>query len=570
MSGFGGIRLGSTSRGKRVAVVHRRGARWSVVVGEVGEEARVLAADMMELGAVRAFMERHRAERMVRVAPGATTIVRAVELPRGTPDEVDAAAALMAEAQLPPVVEEWRRGWGASPLGASDGNVGVLLIGWVGAPGEAELGFEASSGGESWTSEVVGVAWLASLGDEGMCAAGDREAGSIVVAAGEGGGAGGHGLVRTVREEGADAREWRRSAVEAAAEMGASLDEAEVGDRFVAIDDAGRRAIESMGGRGTREWVGDHAVGLGVLIGMARGGVGRLFEMHASRPERRVGPLETAAGWVSRPGRAVGVVAAALVLLLAGPLVFAMARDAMLGGRVERIEEAMGGTDKLQQRAAFYGALRERRWPMTKLLADISGAMPVGVQVESIVMNVGEEIAIRGKADEGKKLDAFTAKLNDSGVFSAGAPDVRRSGEGIEFDLKIRVRNASAQARGLDDFAAKSLGVRLYGEEYSEVEAASAAATEAREAERERRAARRRGSDVVFDGGDSRQAAPDPVPDPLTDDKIAKLDRTEVMKEFASRQKAASRRDIEEDVRQRLKDEVEKLKGRLREMKGGG
>lgn len=566
MSGFGGIRLGSTARGRRVAVVHRRGSRWSVVVGEVGEEARVVAAEMMEPGAVRAFMERYKAERVVRVAPGVATIVRAVELPRGAPDEVDAAAELMAEAQLPPVVEEWRRGWGASPLGASEGNVGVLLVGWVGEADEPALGPDVPNGEEDWTSEVVGVAWLASLGEEGMCASGDRAAGSIVVASG----AGGHGLVRTVREEGADASQWRRVAVDAAAEMGVRLDEADVGDRFVAMDDAGRRAVEAMGGQATREWIGDHAIGLGVLIGMARGGIGRLFELHATRPERRVGRLERAAVWVSRPRHAVGVMVAALVVLLAGPLVFAMAREAMLGGRVERIEEAMGGTDKLQQRAAFYEALGQRRWPMTKLLADIAGSMPVGVQVESVVMTVGEEIAIKGKADEGKKLDAFTATLNDTGVFSAGAPDVRRSGEGIDFDLKVRVVNASAKAHGLDDFAAKSLGVRLYGDAYSEVEAAAAAETQAREAERQRRAASRRGGDVVFNGADSRQAAPEPVPDPLTDAQIEKMDRTAVMKEFASRTKAASRRDIEDDVRQRLKDEVEKLKGRLRAMKGGG
>ncbi len=565
MSGAGVVKIGGSLRGRRVAVVHRRGEWWSVVVGEVGDEARVVGAERVRLGdaqGLRRVIQRHRAERVVRMAPGASTIVRAVELPVGSPEELESAAGLMAEAELPPVVRWWRRGWGASPLGASEGHVGLLLIGWVGEADEPSLDLED----ESWTSEVVGAAWLAALGEDGVCASGDREVGSIVVAAA----AGGHGLIRTVRETGAGREAWGRVAAEVAGEMGVRLNGAAAGDRFVTVDDAARDALASMGGQRGEEWVADYAVGVGVLVGMARGGAGALFALHAQEPQRRVGRLERAAAWLSAPGRAVGVIAACLLLIVVGPWALATAREAVLRTRVGEIEETMGGTDDLQRRAAFYETLRERRWPMTKLLADLAGAMPVGVQAESITLTVGDDVTIRGVADEGEKLKAFTDALNETGVFGAGAPDVRRTEDGFEFDLRVEVRSTFAKATGIDDFAARSLGARLYGEAYSEVEAREAAEAEERAREREERAAARRGSGASFQGGDGRAEEPEPVPEPLTDERIESMERLEVMREFGSRNRASSRRDIDEADRQRLRDEVEKLRERLRALKGNG
>lgn len=564
MSGSSVIRIGPSLRGRRVAVVHRRGGQWSVVVAEVGDSVRVIASETVrfgDAGGARQVIERHRAERVVRVAPGAATIVRAVELPAGNEGELESAAALMAEAEMPPIVSEWRRGWGASPLGASDGHAALLLIGWVGEAGEAALGFNE----ETWTSEVVGAAWLASLGEDGVCASGDREVGSIVVAAA----AGGHGLIRTVREEGAGPAAWAEAAGEVASEMGVALNAGAAGDRFVVVDDGAGEAIARMGGKRSSEWIATHGIGLGVLLGMARGGAGALFALHANEPQRRVGRLERIAAWMSGPGRAATIVGVCLVLLIAAPVVFAMARERVLGARVKAIEQGMGGSDELERRGTFYKTLESKRWPMTKLMADVAGLLPVGVQLETISMTVGDQITIRGVDEEGKKLNAFTTALNESGVFSAGAPDVRRTEKGYEFDLRVRVVSAFAKAKGAEDFGATSLGARLYGEAYSEVEAREAAEAADREKEREERAARRRGSGATFDGGEGRTEEAEPVPDPLTDEAIAAMDRSAVMKEFASRNKASSRRDIEEDVRQRLKDEVEKLRGKLREMKGG-
>jgi hypothetical protein len=278
--------------------------------------------------------------------------------------------------------------------------------------------------------------------------------------------------------------------------------------------------------------------------------------------------VERAVRWIASPRHAIAVLAIALAAMLFVPLGLAWVRHAVLAGRLESTRAGGADTQQLQARGDFMDELSRRRWPMTKLLADLAGSMPVGVQVESITVTPGDRVAIRDTAETSELLSEFQNKLNATGVFQANIDSRERAAEGFTFDITSgRVVRPTADAKGIEDFAAQSLGVRLYGEGYKEVEAVEQA--KQREAE-SKRAGRGTPLTAGFDAGSTRQAEEEPIPEPLTTEKIATLDRTEAGKEMSARRKVASRAGIDAEVKRRLLAEVDLLRARLAELKGQG
>lgn len=559
-------------RVKRIAVAHAQGETVRVVIAEsAGDAAKIIAAESFPRTApadIRAALARHHTRHLIRLVPAARTIARAVSVPRAPTPEVLTALELMAEAQLVSTPAEHRRGWGIAPIPGAAGNVPAVLVGWAAPAPEPILDGPHAEEHESWTSELVGLTLMLRADAASSAAIIDRSAGSIGMAASE------QGLkFRTIREDPDSSARLDAITQEISAAVGAGAAVGADGGVTVLLSSGAGDRFQSRAPEARNpQWLARYGVAAAVALAVASEDqfpqVRPLVSMRANPPARVLTPIERAVAWVASPRRAAALLGIAVLAMLLVPWGLAWARYTVLSRRVEATRQGDSDTQNLEARGDFMQELSKRRWPVTKLLADIAGCMPVGVQVEQISVAPGEQIQVRGTADTSDTFQKFTTNLSNSGVFQPDIKSTERGADGLNFELSVRVTRPTAEAKRVEDFAAQSLGVRLYGEGYKEVEAVEQA--KQREAEAARASNRGGSSAAGFDGGASRQAEEEPIPDALSTDAIAKLDRTEAMKEMSNRRKVASRAGLDPEVKKRLTAEVEALRGRLAELKGQG
>jgi len=567
---------------KRIGVAHAQGDRIALVIADQaggggdasGAAPRIILAESFPATAtpdIRAALTRNHVRHLIRIAPAARTIARSVQVPAAPVPELLTALELMAEAQLANAPEPHRRGWAVLPLPAPRDAVSGVVLGWLGEAPDPILDATVAPTHESWTSELVALALL--IPGEGAAAACvDRSAGSIGVAT-----CAPTLRLRSMREDPARFDDAIRSVRETIGGNGSDAVTATDAGYSVILSRAVVDRLREFGAEASHpSWLARFALAAGVAtaaLDEARFlSIRPALSLRAQAPPRQMPPVERAMRWVAVPRHATGVIAAGLVIALFAPWGLASARHAILSSRLDATKQGGADTKILQKQGDFMDELSRRRWPMTKLLGDLAGSMPVGVQVESITITPGDRVAIKGIADTSEKLSEFITKLNATTVFEGAKADSReRVAEGYAFDINTaRVVRPAAEAKGLEDYAAQSLGVRLYGADYKEVEAAEAAKQKEADAKRadSRAGSGRRGD--VFNAPSAREQDKDPIPDPLSTEKIAKLDRAEAGKEMSLRSKVASRAGIDPEVKKRLKAEVDALRARLAELKGEG
>jgi hypothetical protein len=77
-----------------------------------------------------------------------------------------------------------------------------------------------------------------------------------------------------------------------------------------------------------------------------------------------------------------------------------------------------------RHRQVVYKELGESAWPMTKIIADVINNVPVGIEVDSLKLDVGNPISLRGRAidKDGRSaaelIAGLQANLQSSGLFT--------------------------------------------------------------------------------------------------------------------------------------------------------
>lgn len=525
---------------------------------------------------IRGAFEQSGAERLVRVLPACVCVSRGVEVPDAPEADLSAALALLAEAHLPTGIPAHRRAWGVIPGPATEGHRAALLLGWAGEADEA-----IAPGRESWTSELAALAALVEPKRSTLAVYADRDTGSVAVLAWNGT----RSSVRALRESSSSMAEWEGSIArlveDSVTRFGIDAEVSPSGAVGMAsaslwLDEPTRARASQTGGTGESAWLRDYGVAAGaaMLALTASPAAARLVEMTAAPVVARRSRIESAVAWLSVPGRAWRIAAVALAVLLLLPLGTAWARRAVLQGKARAVEAQQAGksADELDMRLAMYRELDKRRLPMAKIIADIAGCMPPGVSLDSLqVVAADKRVSIKGKAPDRATLTSFVSKLNASGVF--GNCDFSRADakeDTVEFDVSGTVTGPMVEARGVEDWTKVPLAVKLYGEEARKPRLSQETKPEKKPAAAKR--ASGSGRDV-FNARPAAKAA-DPVPVALTDADIKKLDRTTGSKELAARVKARSRSDIDSATKDRLKEELDKIRTHLRSLqdsaKGGG
>lgn len=573
----------------RVAALRRSAGGWALVVLEVAPRLRIVESKVYPIGDERAIetaLEAAKVLTLVRLAPARQTVARMMAVPTGAASEMAAAANMLGEAMLPEGVPAHRRGAGVIPDGAivdgsGTGSVGgqrsALLTAWRGESDENDpIDWED----QRWTTEVAALAFLRGRG--AVAASCERESGAIsILAVGTA-----RAVARVLIESATDEGAWRERVARHVTETGAL-----VGAPSGTVLPAGGSLLLSNESlsllRGRTEgvstdpaWMETFGLCLGAALAASddqHGGAG-LAGMFAREPENRPPLAERLAAWVSAPVNAFGVIALAVLLMLLAPLGLAAARLAILNSKSEGLTDQDRSRAEMQKRSALYRELDSARWPMTKLWADISAATPQGVHVEAMRLAPEQGLSLQGTAETTDVLNTLQANLNATLLFEK--LKVIRSestSSGVSFDLSADVVGPhTAVAKPADDWAAKSLAVRLYGEESSGAGAESAASSTASNGGRndggDRRGDRRggdRGGRAEETTGARPAGKPLDVPGPISDDAIAALDFGKASLEWVKRKTAAAKV-TDAAVKARLEDEVKKIDERRNKLKASG
>jgi Tfp pilus assembly protein PilN len=564
------------TRKGRVAALHRQGEQWRLLVAEMNGDVEVLDARTLargDVGAVRAALQEWGNPRLVRVLPAACVVCRLIAVPDGPAAEIDSALRLIAEAELPSTMPAHRRGSGLVDMPGDPGKRAAALVGWSGDAGDPTIAGQA----ETWTAEPVALEALIRRSGTGMILYADAAAGSVSLAAK----GPQRGVLRALREHAESENGWELLIAERAVQaMRSAAIDIESTRGFAAspglqlrIDPDAEAALAASvkGLRRDPVWLGQFGVALGAAIASSRGG--GLCSLTFDAPRRTRAPLEAAAEWLARPSRAWPIAAAGLAIALLAPWGLSAGRAAILSSKTGGIALQQQAEAEIALRTAFATELQQRRWPMSKLLADLAGASPVGVIVESIRLEVGQRLVVQGSADSLDLVNQLQSKLNESGVFAEASIDRTQATPdkpGVRFDVSARVVRPFSQPKGLEDFAASTLAQRLYGERASQssTAAGSPAPSEDRPAPRGRRAASESPESPGAAPRERSRSAATPekkadIPPPISDDDIAKLDANTAMKEWTTRQRASKQAGIDQATRDRLKAEADKAKARM-------
>jgi hypothetical protein len=612
---------------KTVVALHQQDASCRVVVaslragGGAGGEIDIKAAETVNLAAGPAMftslMERFgTVDAVIRVLPASCTIVRVCAIPESgpalggaTPDSgaissaaVANALELMAESDLPAAIPAYRKAAGLiNPGRNANGTprkpVG-LLTGW---PATADL--ESASGlrtpriaPEVAVSEAAALAMLAQLVggvDRGWTI--DRSAGGgamTILAAGPE-----KVIVRVARipagETGNEARraaivETSRAAGLASAEWGGASPTAAATWLTLQPTPLTPRIAGQLR---TADWLSQYGLAAAAIVAFVdpNPAVSGLVALHEVEPKAKPPILQRISEFLGAPKLAAAVIILCVLTVLTLPFGVSYAKLAILKRQVPDERKLLSENEADERELAFYKLLRERRWPMTKLLADAAGACPQGITVESVEVGQGDGITLRGLAEDTDQLTTFRENLGKTRVFSdPTTPSVAPTATGVLFTLtaKVAPNAATFPAKPAEDWAANTLEHRLYpGQKPSTSGGRSGSSRPDRSSARTER---RSGTSARSNGSSARDSfrdapsrpdrsmpsnttkAPPVIPPPLADDDIAKLSRDDAMKEWTSRKKVAAQPGVDEATKRRLMEESEKAKARMQQLQGGG
>lgn len=556
--------------GDRVSVVVARagsGAGPSAQSVQIVEARRFAAADK---AGIAAMCERLRVSHIVRVAPADACTARAATVPASDMAGMLAAAALLAEGELPADIPAHRRAGGVLPV-QKTGVRPVLLTGWLRDETHPRV---TEKTGEAWTTPMAALAALRGSAPVAVLARPAQNAACILMTGDAGTSA------RVIIEDANETDAWRDAisdaVMEASAASGVLTPDLDLGAVLSipgGFDDLRSRAL---GARIDDSWLSDHAVALGAaMVGLdSPAGIAPLAALHAIAPKERVPAPVRFATWVSRPTIAWTVGAAAAVLLVAGPWALARQRAEVSAAKAAQLDDAKSQTKDLSLRAAMYEQLEASRLPMTKILADIAGATPVGVTIEDARITVEQGVTLRGVATNRELVNEFEKNLGSTRVFRNIKQNRNESkvGGGAEFDLSAQIEPSQVHlpVKPKEDFAATNLAVRLHGPGASNTSMPVGAK---REAPRTRSSSRSSGtsSDAVDTSRRPAATASAEAPPAVTDAEIAAMDRTTAMRGFSTRRQFLQRNlGLDPTIKQRLEDEVTKLRDRMQKAAEGG
>lgn len=458
----GSIRSNGGEALRRVVALHRQGEQWQVVMAEnrsgrlhVAEHQSIPARDADRLGSLLARLA---PDRVVRVLPGGSVLCRVLEIPALDDAAASQAARLQAEADLPSLLADHRRQVAVLPWRTPVENRLAAAFGW---PGERPADAPPSLAPLTYGAESAALLELLvfSGASEGAIAFLDREHRSLELAS--------HvNAVTTVRTARLSEERWSADAASAMMEtaLASGVDEAALAGIEQRASGAARAHRQTLvvepallerlgrmisGASADPAWWNRFGVAAGAALA-ALGPRRSMVEILDQPPQPPRGAVFSLLNWISDRGRARRVALAAVLCIIALPILGGWTRYAILQLKTRQLEKVAAAARDRQAEADFFRTLRRHRWPMTKILADVAGLAPYDLTFESINIDASSGVTISGSTTPDRQNDVFEfhGLLNESRLFSqVKSPNVTSGENKIEFELQTLMLDPHAKVK---------------------------------------------------------------------------------------------------------------------------
>jgi len=107
---------------------------------------------------------------------------------------------------------------------------------------------------------------------------------------------------------------------------------------------------------------------------------------------------------------------AALILLAFGPAIVSGVKLTLLEMMNPELQVQYDKVVEIRKQQIVYKELGKSVWPMTKIVADIINNVPIGIDIDSMRINVGEPISMKGRAinEDGKSAADLIALMQEN------------------------------------------------------------------------------------------------------------------------------------------------------------
>lgn len=468
----------------------------------------------------------------------------------GSPEQVASALALVAEAELPSTIPAHRRAAGVFRAGPAHA---VYAVGWLGPDGI--IAAEATP--------VPALAALASLykltgAADGLAVYCDQPSG-VIAMIGAGKGESPRLMLRQLRDDPSDTEAFTAVRDEALTDAAADLEV----DAPLPVGQSlrlPRRIPASLGITGD-EKISDFALALGAaaFVLEAKPDEQPLLRMLDRSPTAGRTIVHKIADGLSTPRAAAVAAAVCATVLLGGWILAAPAKLAILQSR---LGNDSGDYTKAVQQHDWYKALRDRRWPMTALIAELTSGAPEGVRIETLSIEQSRSVNITGTAESAASIEKWCNTLRGK-IFTGVVPAVPdESAAVVRFSIKADVNDAM--------LAAVSELKPVVVSEQPRTKTDSGSRTDRSSGRTNGRANNGGGTS----GGRTTTPAASPTaaaepPPAMTDAQIDKLSAGPATIEWAKRKGQLSRSDLDNTTRSRLQHELERIEARRKALGGG-
>lgn len=585
----------------RFVAIKRNADAWRLAVATPSAGgpriSETLSVPLADEAALDKALTRLRPDVLVGVIPSSQTVWRAVDAPppAGAPAEVAAALDLIAEAHAPTGTPQHRRACGLLRLTPHES--ALAAVAWTGELQGWPDGLALAV--SRWAPEPAAIAWLAACTGRAagvLHVACDRPSGAIALV----------GLVpgdrdqvpevrprvvaRVLREDGSDPVAWAEAVGGAAEEVaqaaGLSSEHATTtADRpSPVLLGAATDAPAGQGFMSDRDWLDQFGAvaGAAAMAAWHEPGSAPLLAMRPDPPTQRRSIIESTVEWLARPARAYTVIAACLLFAAIWPLGVAYSRWSILKAQAAEAAPTRADYLKAAEEAEFYQALRDRRLPLVKTLAELIGPAPKGIIIDSLVVDQ-RRVVVRGVAESADEVSAWRNALSSSRVFEdVKTPSIESGVSPITWELNATI------GQPLLAFTPSGTPVAVSPAPRPPQPAAAPGAEPGTRRSNEGGAGQgkappsrttRTGTGTTREGARPASAAPTGeaaakgapvIPPPISADEIAALDRAAAIREFAARRSASVNPQVDEPTRNRLADEAAKLQERMRSAPQGG
>ena len=636
----------------RAAVFRSVDGGWSVLLGEIDdgvvriEETRTFKSQANlpvependdgsnGQSEIDGWLEEKKNPSVLVLLPASQTISRVLNLSEtDTEEQVDQDLRLKAESHLLGGAPAHRVGMAALRAREGQPRQGIL-VSWP-----ATSTVEAPSHGEG-VCYVPDTAALLGMLPVKPCAQAlihaDRSSGSMAIVLDSSEGL----LVRSTRDPKSDPDNWMNAITRMVMETAIAGHETtenvkafksdleEVLERqdtdqqeMLVIPDAAQRHLEQItdGAEGAQWWK-TWGLSVGALLANA-GDLQPLTRLQLRKKAESLSPVGEVAKHFSSLQVMSIMILAVLIAATFIPIFAAWMRLGVVVNKVDDIQSLKTSLTNFEQQKAVYRQLSGRSWPMTKLLGDLANCIPLGIEADTIMINEGDSVILRGRAGrfQGSSPIQLIAEAMDRMESTRVFGDINYTSDPedtsglIQFSITASVRNPYKNVRTFAQDFGKTPHVKLRyphafedeaeeetngavladsdggtegsspqddeafavepsGGSRASAEGARSPSSSTRARSGTSRAPTRTGAGSSSSQGTgsgpgrrSEQTAARssseeaPIPDSLTDNEIAAMSRAELLQATSQVAKARQRSDLDEETTERLREDFNRL-----------